>query len=297
MTDYAETITPEVGRYGVWAGNRVHPTPELAARLEGLGFGALWLGSAAADLELVEAMIAATERITIATGIVNIWTGDPHELADAYHRVEEAHPGRVLLGIGAGHPESAGDGARRPLGAVADYLDVLDDALVPRERRVLAALGPRMLELARERAAGAHPYLVTPSFDAGARGILGPDRLLATEQRVVLRADAAAARELGRPSVDRPYLGLANYLASLRRLGFGDEDLESPGSDRLIDELVVSGDDAAIAGRLDEHLRAGADHVALQLVSADGDDIPAAYARLARAVGMQGAGTGSPVAG
>jgi probable F420-dependent oxidoreductase len=162
---------------------------------------------------------------------------------------------------------------------------------------VLAALGPRMLELARDRAAGAHPYLVTPSFTAGARGILGPGRLLATEQRVVLRADAAAARELGRPSVDRPYLGLANYLANLRRLGFSAEDLESPGSDRLIDELVVSGGDAATAAGVDAHLSAGADHVAVQLIAAEGDDVPAAYARLARALGLRGAGAEPAVAG
>lgn len=286
MTDSAETTTPDVGRYGVWISHSLNPTPELAAHLEALGFGAVWVGGESADLARVEALIDATERMTIATGIVNIWTDGARELADAYHRVEESHPGRVLIGIGAGHPEHQGERARSPLSGVRDYLDVLDDALVPRERRVLAALGPRMLELARERSAGAHPYLVTPGFNEGARDILGPDRLLATEQRVVLRADAGAARELGRPSVDRPYLGLSNYLANLKRLGYRDDELESPGSDRLIDDLVVSGDDAAISKRVDAHLNAGADHVALQLIAGPDDDVFASYAHLARAVGL-----------
>lgn len=277
---------PELGHYGVWVGNRRHPTPELAYHLESLGFGALWLGGAEADLGLVEAMIADTSTITIATGIVNIWTGDAHELADSYHRIEESHPGRVLIGIGAGHPEGQGERARRPYAAMVDYLDVLDERGVPLERRVLAALGPRMLELARDRSAGAHPYLVTPSFNEGAREILGAGKLLATEQRVVLREDAAEARELGRPSVDRPYLGLRNYVNNLRRLGYSDEDLESPGSDRLIDDLVVYGDDAAILARVDAHLHAGADHVAVQLVTAPDEHIVEAYTHLARALGV-----------
>ena len=282
----SEITTPDVGRHGVWVSSRKGPTPELAYHLESLGFGAIWLGGAPADLELVEAMIANTERIVVATGIVNIWTGDPHELADSYHRIEEAHPGRVLLGVGVGHPENQGDRALKPFSAVNDYLDVLDDERVPEGRRVLAALGDRMLRLSRDRAAGAHPYLVTPSFNEGAREILGAGKLLATEQRVVLREDAEEARALGRPSVDRPYLGLRNYVNNLGRLGYSPEDLESPGSDRLIDDLVVYGDDAAVAARLDAHLHAGADHVAVQLIAGDGDDVHADYARIARALGL-----------
>ncbi|HEY0249164.1 MAG TPA: TIGR03620 family F420-dependent LLM class oxidoreductase [Gryllotalpicola sp.] len=278
--------TPALGRYGVWISGRADPTPELAYHLEALGFGAIWIGGSPANLELVESLIANTSTITVATGIVNIWTGDPSELADSYHRVEEAHPGRVLVGVGVGHPENQGGRALKPYAAMVDYLDVLDDRLVPAERRVLAALGPRMLELARDRSAGAHPYLVTPSFNEGAREILGPDRLLATEQRVVRREDAEEARELGRPSVDKPYLGLRNYVSNLKRLGYSDEDLESPGSDRLIDDLVVYGDDAAIAARLDSHLHAGADHVAVQLIAAAGDDIREDYVRLAHALGL-----------
>ncbi len=286
MSDYSEVSTPALGRYGVWISGRADPTPELAYHLEALGFGAIWIGGSPANLELVESLIANTSTITVATGIVNIWTGDPSELADSYHRVEEAHPGRVLVGVGVGHPENQGGRALKPYAAMVDYLDVLDDRLVPAERRVLAALGPRMLELARDRSAGAHPYLVTPSFNEGAREILGPDRLLATEQRVVRREDAEEARELGRPSVDKPYLGLRNYVSNLKRLGYSDEDLESPGSDRLIDDLVVYGDDAAIAARLDSHLHAGADHVAVQLIAAAGDDIREDYVRLAHALGL-----------
>lgn len=278
--------TPELGRFGVWVGARTNPTPEFAYHLETLGFGALWVGGASADLELLEAMIANTSTITLATGIANIWTADARELADSYHRIEAAHPGRLLVGVGAGHPENQGQQARKPYGAMVDYLDVLDDAGVPVDRRVLAALGPRMLELARDRSAGAHPYLVTPSFNEGARAVLGAGKLLATEQRAVLREDAESARELGRPSVDRPYLGLRNYVNNLKRLGYSDEDVESPGSDRLIDDLVVYGDDAAVEARLSAHLRAGADHVAVQLLQASDDDVAAGYTHLARALGL-----------
>jgi probable F420-dependent oxidoreductase len=280
---------PELGRFGVWIGARANPTPELVYHLENLGFGAVWLGGQPADLRLVEAALANTSTITVATGIVNIFTADAGELADSYQRVEQEHPGRLLVGIGAGHPEGQGERALKPYGAMVDYLDVLDDRGVPLDRRVLAALGPRMLGLARDRSAGAHPYLVTPSFNEGARAILGAGKLLATEQRVVLREDAESARELGRPSVDRPYLGLRNYVNNLKRLGYSDEDLESPGSDRLIDDLVVYGDAAAIEARLSAHLRAGADHVAAQLVQASDltpDEIAAGYTQLARALGL-----------
>jgi len=281
--------TPELGRFGVWIGARANPTPELVYHLENLGFGAVWLGGQPADLKLVEAAIANTSTVTVATGIVNIFTNDAAELADSYHRIEEAHAGRLLVGIGAGHPEGQGDQALKPFGAMTAYLDVLDENDVPLDRRVLAALGPRMLGLARDRSAGAHPYLVTPSFNEGARAILGAGKLLATEQRVVLREDAESARELGRPSVDRPYLGLRNYLNNLKRLGYSDEDLESPGSDRLIDDLVVYGNDAAIEARVSAHLRAGADHVAVQLVQESdlaADEVAAGYTRLARALGL-----------
>jgi probable F420-dependent oxidoreductase len=268
----------------VWA----HGTsidPELAGELEGLGYGAIWLGGSPGDgLEHVEALLDATETITVATGIVNIWTTDPTTLAESYHRIAHRIDGRFIVGVGAGHPESSGTKAEKPFEAMIAYLDELEAGGVPNEVIVLAALGPRMLRLARERTAGAHPYLVTPEHTAEARAILGKDRLLAPEQRVVLRDDPEAAREVGRPTVVTPYLQLINYRRSLERLGFTEDDLAENGSDALIDTLVVSGDDATVASRLRAHLEAGADHVAVQLLLGDGDDPVDGYSRIAAAV-------------
>jgi probable F420-dependent oxidoreductase len=178
---------------------------------------------------------------------------------------------RVLVGLGAGHAANVDEGApgryRRPLSKMRDYLGALDGAQppLPAPNRILAALGPRMLELSRDRAAGAHPYLVSSEHTARAREILGPDRLLAPEQGVVLTDDPAHGREVARAHVS-DYLRLPNYVANLRRLGFGDEDLAGTGSARLVDALVVYGDEQRIADRLAEHLQAGADHVCIQVV-------------------------------
>ncbi|HEY0261068.1 MAG TPA: LLM class F420-dependent oxidoreductase [Lacisediminihabitans sp.] len=272
---------PPVGTFGIWArGNDV--SPAMAGRIEELGYGALWIGgSPSDDLMHVERLLDATSTITVATGIVNIWNTDPVRLAASYHRVAERHPHRLLLGIGAGHPESSGPPATKPVTATVRYLDELDRAGVPGHDMVLAALGPRMLALARERTAGAHPYLVTPRHTKTARDILGPLPLLAPEQRVVLRADPEEARAIGRPTIARPYLGLVNYRHNLERLGFTEEDLRPDGSDRLIDELVVYGDGRRIAERLHDHLEAGADHVAIQLLHGEGDDPEADYEALA----------------
>jgi probable F420-dependent oxidoreductase len=169
-----------------------------------------------------------------------------------------------------------------------DYLDVLDAEGVPAERRVLAALGPRVLRLAAERTAGAHPYLVTPEHSRQARVILGTGKLLAPEQRVVLEADPARARAIGRPSV-RPYLRLTNYTANLQRLGFMPEDVAGDGTDRLIDALVVSGDDKRIRQRFEEHHEAGADHVAVQLIAEPGIDLDDGFRRLAGLLALPGA--------
>jgi probable F420-dependent oxidoreductase len=167
-----------------------------------------------------------------------------------------------------------------------DYLDVLDAEGVPAERRILAALGPRVLRLAAARAAGAHPYLVTPEHTRQARDIIGAGKLLAPEQRVVLEADPSRARDVGRPTVVKPYLGLTNYTANLQRLGFTPQDVAGEGSDRLIDALVVSGDDAQIKQRLEDHHRAGADHVAIQLI-AEPDDLDAGFRRLAEVLTLR----------
>ena len=154
----------------------------------------------------------------MATGIVNIWSADAAAVADSFHRIEAGHPGRFLLGIGAGPREHTAD-YRKPYQALVDYLDVLDEHDVPADRRVLAALGPKVLRLSAERAAGAHPYLVTREYTRQARAAVGAAPMLAVEHKVALGADHAATLAVARPAVDQPYLHLENYRANLRRLG------------------------------------------------------------------------------
>ena len=274
----------ELGRYGVFGHARVL-TVERARVLESLGYETVWQGgSPPADLAHVAAILDATSTLKVATGIVNVWTADPAEVARSYHRIEAAHPGRFLLGVGVGHPEAVAT-YHSPYQALVDYLDVLDAEDVPVERQVLAALGPRVLRLAAERTAGAHPYLITPEHTRLAREVLGAGKLLAPEQRVVLEADPVRARALGRASV-KPYLRLTNYTTNLQRLGFTADDVAGEGSDRLIDALVVSGDDAEIRRRFEEHLDAGADHVAIQLIAEPDADLDAGFGRLARLLGV-----------
>jgi probable F420-dependent oxidoreductase len=274
----------ELGPYGVF-GRASVLTVERTRTLESLGYGTVWQGgSPPADLAHAEAILDATQTLKVATGIVNVWSAEAAEVARSYHRIEAAHPGRFLLGIGIGHPEATAS-YHSPYQTVVDYLDVLDAEGVPADRRVLAALGPRMLRLAGERTAGAHPYLVTPQHSRQAREILGPGKLLAVEQRVILEPDPARARTIARPGI-LLYLGLTNYTSNLQRLGFTADDLAGEGSDRLIDALVVSGDDATIKQRLGAHHDAGADHVALQLVGASGDDVDAGFRRLAQLLGL-----------
>lgn len=262
------SLKPDLGRFGVWTGAPV--TPEQGAEIERLGYGTVWVGaSPPADLAFVEPILENTESLQVATGIVNIWTADPNEVAESYHRIEEAFPGRFLLGIGAGHPEHTKE-YRKPYQALVDYLDALDAATVPTSRRVVAALGPRVMQLAAQRSAGAHPYLTTPVHTGQSRELVGPTVLLAPEHKVVLTNDAAKAREIGRETVDF-YLGLSNYVTNWKRLGFTEEDLVRPGSDRFIDAVVAYGSPDQIAARLTEHLAAGADHVAVQVLGGPGE--------------------------
>lgn len=200
----------------------------------------------------------------MATGIINVWTADAEEVAQAYHRVEKAFPGRFLLGIGIGHPEHTEE-YRKPYDVLVSYLDALDAQKVPTSRRVIAALGPKVLELAAARSAGAHPYLTTPQHTGQAHNLIGNTVFLAPEHKVVLTTDADEAREVGRGAVDF-YLNLSNYLNNWRRLGFTEDDIAKPGSDRLIDAVVAHGDAEAVAARLHQHLEAGADHVAIQVL-------------------------------
>jgi probable F420-dependent oxidoreductase len=258
----------ELGRIGIWR-HASGLTPEVVAEVEALGYGAIWVGgSPPGDLGVVEHLLDTTDHIAVATGIVNVWKDDAATVGASYHRITARHPGRFLLGLGIGHPEATRE-YQQPYAKLVSYLDELDDLKVPAGGRALAALGPKVLRLAAERSAGAHPYLVTPEHTRQARQILGDGPLLAPEQKVVLETDPVQARAIGRPYVRNPYLGLTNYLSSLRRLGWRDADFADGGSDALIDALVVHGDATAIARGIAAHLDAGADHVAVQALNPD----------------------------
>ncbi|MGA9674184.1 MAG: LLM class F420-dependent oxidoreductase [Mycobacterium sp.] len=258
------SLKPDLGRFGAWLPTR-SITPELAAQIESLGYRAIWIGgSPDADLAWVDAALSGTESLQLATGIVNIWTAPAPAVAESFQRIESAHPGRFLLGIGAGHREHTQDYAK-PYDALVSYLDELDAAMVPTSRRVLAALGPRVLQLSAERSAGAHPYLTTPQHTAKARELVGSSVFLAPEHKVVLTTDRDEARAIGRRYLEH-YLGLSNYVNNWLRLGFTHDDVRKPGSDKLVDAMVAYGTPDAIAQRLNEHLEAGADHVGIQVL-------------------------------
>jgi probable F420-dependent oxidoreductase len=283
MTD-AVSLKPELGRYGVWTFGT--PTPEQAIEIEKLGYGAVWIGgSPAGDLNYVEPILERTATLQVATGIVNVWTAPAKQVAEAYHRIEDAYPGRFLLGIGIGHPEHT-DEYRKPYDVLVEYLDVLDEECVPTSRRVVAALGPKVLKLSAQRSAGAHPYLTTPEHTARARDVIGNSVFLAPEHKVVLSTDADEARAIGRETVDF-YLNLSNYLNNWKRLGFTDEDIAKPGSDKLIDAVVAHGTADDIAKRLGEHLDAGADHVTIQVLGGWDKLIPT-LTELAGPLGLKG---------
>ncbi|MGW6425533.1 LLM class F420-dependent oxidoreductase [Nocardia sp. NPDC055053] len=261
-------MTKVVGEYGVWRGY-MGLTPQAAREIEELGFGALWLGgSPPADLSAAESLLESTESLIVGTSIVNIWTARADEVAESFHRIEQRFPGRFLLGIGVGHREANGAEAIKPYDALVRYLDELDAAGVPKDARALAALGPRVLELARDRTAGALPYLAPPEHTRIAHEIVGADALVVAEQKVVLDGDPDRARAVARQMVPM-YLGLVNYVSNLRRLGFTEEDLATPGSDRLIDVLALHGEPGRVAAGLAEHLSAGAGHVAIQVLNED----------------------------
>jgi probable F420-dependent oxidoreductase len=258
------SLKPDLGRFGAWLPTR-SITPELAAQIESLGYRAIWIGgSPDADLAWVDLALSGTESVQLATGIVNIWTAPAPAVAESFQRIESAHPGRFLLGIGAGHREHTQDYAK-PYDALVSYLDELDAAMVPTSRRVLAALGPRVLQLSAERSAGAHPYLTTPQHTAKARELVGSSVFLAPEHKVVLTTDRDEARAIARRYLEH-YLGLSNYVNNWLRLGFTHDDVRKPGSDKLVDAMVAYGTPEAIAQRLNEHLDAGADHVGIQVL-------------------------------
>jgi probable F420-dependent oxidoreductase len=281
----------DLGRVGVWwSGSwrlKDDASVDVAAELEELGYSALW-SSGGYDPGLATRfgrLLAATARIAVASGIVSIWPGSPEGVAQAAADLDGQFPGRFLLGLGASHAPLA-ENYGRPYSHMVRYLDVLDanGSAVAKDRRALAALGPRMLELAGERAAGAHPYFVPVEHTARARQLLGKGPLLAPEVTVVLERNPAAAREVARTFTEG-YLTLPNYTNNLRTLGFEDHDLAGGGSDRLVDALVLWGDDATIAARVAEHFEAGADHVCVQVLSTARESFPLAeYRELAPAL-------------
>jgi probable F420-dependent oxidoreductase len=278
--------TPNLGTFGAFGHHSMWQqlSPEQLREIEALGYGAIWAGgSPAAELSWVDPILDQTDNLKLATGIVNIWTAEAGPVAESFHRIEKAHPGRFLLGIGVGHPE-AHQQYRKPIDALTDYLDKLDEYGVPKNSRVVAALGPKVLKLSAERAAGAHPYLTTPEHTAEARGLIGAEALLAPEHKAVLTTDPEKARAVGRKALEI-YLNLANYLNSWKRLGFTDEDVAKPGSDRLVDALVAYGTPDEIAARLKEHITAGADHVAVQVLTGPDKLVPA-LAELAGPLGL-----------
>jgi probable F420-dependent oxidoreductase len=268
----------QLGRIGIWR-HASGLTPGLAAEIERLGYGAIWIGgSPPGDLGLAKDLLGATTSITVATGIVNMWSDHAPTVAKSYGEIVDKHPDRFLLGVGIGHPEAIQQ-YQKPYGKIVEYLDQLDEGGVPVEGRVLAALGPKVLKLAAERAAGAHPYLTVPEHTRQARQILGEGKLLAPEQKVVLETDPERAREIGRPAVQNPYLRLRNYTRNLLRLGYTEEDIADGGSGRLIDDLALHGDAETVARGVTAHLDAGADHVAVQVL---GEDPRPGYEALAK---------------
>jgi probable F420-dependent oxidoreductase len=275
----------QLGQAGAWFNPRYDDDTrtEFVIQAEQLGYPTAWLGGGRAsisDLSLVERVLDETTTITVTTAIVNMWTNDPADIATSYQRIAARHGDRFLLGIGIGHPESITT-YRQPYATMVDYLDQLDAGGVPRDRRILAALGPRALRLAADRTLGTHPYLVVPDHTREARQLLGPDVAIAPEHKVVVETDADIARSIGRPFVADPYLKLQNYTNNLRRYGYTDDDINHGGSDRLIDALVLHGTIDAIATRLRAHLDAGADHVAIQVLTAGNDPMPG-YQQLAQ---------------
>lgn len=269
-------MTVDLGRYGVWMRSAA-ATPDVAREVERLGYGSLWAGgSPPGGLEDVERLLAATSGLAVATGIVNMWRDEAAIVAASYHRIQERHPNRFLLGVGISHPESIAE-YESPYRTMVRYLGELADQGVPKEHLVLAALGPRSLKLAAEKTAGSHPYFTSPRHTTFAREIVGDGVLLAPEQTVVIESDIVKAREIARGFTTR-YLSLVNYRNSLLREGWSESDMEDGGSDALVDAIVLSGDAARVAAGIRAHVDAGADNVNIQVL---GDDPRSGWQALA----------------
>jgi probable F420-dependent oxidoreductase len=275
-------------RIGIWTSAFEHhparKVQEAVAELEELGYGAVWFSEAFGRETFTQSalLLAASTRIVVASGIANIYGRDPFTMASAQKALSEAYPGRYLLGLGVSHiplvEQLRGHKYAKPVATMRTYLDAMDAAQyesVPpaATHRVLAALGPKMLELAATRSDGAHSYNVPPEHTAKARALMGAGPLLCVEQAVVLETDAIKARQIARGFLDL-YLGLPNYTDNFLRLGFTEEDIKHGGSDHLIDAIVAWGDEKAIESRVQAHRAAGADHVCIQALPADKKALP-----------------------
>jgi probable F420-dependent oxidoreductase len=251
----------DVGRIGIWMPKRFGTGG--VTEMEALGFRTLWLGGSPSVQEAVP-FLEASSTITIATGVLNVWQHDPADVAAAHAETTARFPGRFLLGVGIGHPEATSD-YTRPLASMRAFCDGLGSSPqpVPRDELVLAALGPKMLDLAKQLARGAHTYFVTPEHTRFARERVGADALVAPEVAVVLEADAEAARAIARRYA-KTYLALTNYTRNLLNFGFTEADIADGGSDPLIDAVIPHGTRGQIADALEEHFAAGADHVCVQ---------------------------------
>lgn len=283
-----DALRQALGKVGAWSFTLEVQTAaeerEAAAEIESLGYGAIWFPESVESREVFSHaawILSSTERVIVASGIANMWARDPVAMANGWRMLTDAYPDRFLLGVGVSHAGSVtrrGGTYERPATAMREYLDAMDRApsSAPEPegypRMVLAALGPRMLGLASERALGAHPYFVPVEHTAFARRRLGPAPVLAVEQTAVLETDPARARRAAR-SFAADYLRSTNYANNLKRMGWTDADIAGEGSDALIDALVAWGDVDRIAVRVRQHLEAGADHVCVQVVSEDEDDL------------------------
>ena len=289
-----DASTLDIGRYGIWTFQLdlvpASQSQDAAAEIEEMGFGAVWVPEAVGREAFTSAglLLAGTSTITVATGIASIWARDPMAASAAHKTLSEAYPGRFLLGLGVSHQPMVdhirGHHYDKPFTAMSNYLDAMDSSLfmaaepTVAPRRVLAALKPRMLRLAAERADGAHPYFVPPEHTAVARADLGEGPLLAVEQAVVFETDPSVARDIARTHTSI-YTGLPNYSGNLERFGFAADDFIGAGSDRLVDAIVAWGTMDDIVARIQAHHDAGADHVCIQVVAADGRSVPTAQWR------------------
>ncbi len=294
LREERERLRASLGRVGVWSFALQAQTAEAerraAAEIEELGYPAIWFPESVGSKEVFSHMsllLSATSRVTVASGIANIWARDPVAMANGARTVADAFPGRLVLGTGVSHaPSVATRGGRyvKPYEHMREYLDAMDraryDGPEPAQPapRLLAALGPKMLELAAGRAHGAHPYFVPPEHTAFARGVLGPEPVLAVELTTVLETDPAEARRICR-GFSEHYLELPNYYNSLRRMGLSEEDLADAGNDRMIDAVFAWGSVEAIRDKVKMHLDEGADHVCVQVISADDEDVCLAQLR------------------